>query len=221
MLQSGSRLRSPRPGRCGGRQERERAVGCRRQVSTPLPWTLDTAEGPGMKSPQSECKVHRGDLDQVHLAEKHRGLSLHNPAGTGAAPAAPGLQLAQKGPLAPGGAEQGLSFQVVWHTGPPPPAPLPPACWEMQSFSLSRIPPEEHPSSFFWVSWARGGVRHPPSLASGGIAASETCGTTGPRCLSWEGVPLPARPGQAALQELAQGRKGWRRLPCPALPWRH
>lgn len=52
-----------------------------------------------MRSPQSECKVHQGDLDRVRLTEKHRGLSLHNPAGTGSAPAAPELQLPQKGPL--------------------------------------------------------------------------------------------------------------------------
>lgn len=101
MLQSRSRPQSLCPGRCTGREEWELAVVHRRQVSTPLPWTLNTAKGASMRSPQSECKVHHGDLDQVRLAEKHWGLSLHNPAGTGSAPAAPGLQLPQKG-LLPG-----------------------------------------------------------------------------------------------------------------------
>lgn len=95
MLQSRSRRRSPR----AGREEWDRAAVRRKQVSSPLPWTLNTAEGASMRSPQSECKVHSGDLDQVRLTEKHRGLSLHNPAGTGSAPAAPGLQLPQKGPV--------------------------------------------------------------------------------------------------------------------------
>lgn len=205
MLQSSSSLWSPRPGRCGGRQEWERAVACRRQVSTPLPWTLDTAEGPGMKSPQSECKVHRGDLDQVHLAEKHRGLSLHNPAATGSAPAAPGLQLPQKvlSRVCPSklcGTRDSLHCPT-----------LSPACWEVKSFSLSRIPP----LTFFLGllgAWG-GGVRHPPSLASGGIAPSTTCGTTGLTCGSCDGVPhactprpgcpAGARPGQKRVAEAA------------------
>lgn len=112
-----ARIQAPEPS-CGPGGA-GRAVLRQRQVSAPLHWTLNTAGGARMRSRQSGCKVRGGDLDRVCLTEKRRGLRLHNPAGTGSAPAAPGLGLLSEGPgTEPPGAERGPLAQGVRHKHP-------------------------------------------------------------------------------------------------------
>lgn len=76
-----------------------------------------------MRSRQSGCKVRRGDLERVRLAEKRWGLRLHNAAGTGSAPAAPGLGLLLDGPGTepPGAASPGGAAQAPCPAGCPVP----------------------------------------------------------------------------------------------------